>query len=173
MLDLIKSRYSTKAYSDREVPDELIEKIVQAGVWAPSGRNRQAVRFMVVKDKETIKTLSKVNAEVGGFPAGTDPFYNAPVVVVVFGDRDVNTHVEDGSLALGNMLNVAFSLGVGSCWVHRAKEMFETDECREIARKCGIPDNYIGVGNCILGYRAEGEERSPKDRVSGRIHYFE
>ena len=171
MLDLIKSRYSTKAYSDKEVYAELIEKIVDAGVWAPSGRNHQAVRFMVVTDKETIKNLSRVNAEVGGFPAGTDPFYNAPVVVVVFGDRDVHTHVEDGSLALGNMLNVAFSLGVGSCWVHRAKEMFETDECREIARKCGIPDSYVGIGNCILGY-PEGEPgRTVKPRVEGRVHF--
>ncbi len=169
MLDLIRSRYSTKAYSDKEVPAELIEQIVDAGVWAASGRNRQAVRFMVVTNKEVIKTLSRVNAEVGGFPAGTDPFYNAPVVVVVFADRDVHTHVEDGSLALGNMLNTAFSLGIGSCWVHRAKEMFEGDECRAIARECGIPDSYVGVGNCILGYSAE--TRSTKPRVEGRVHY--
>lgn len=171
MLNLIKSRYSTKKYSDREVPAELLEQIIDAGVWAPSGRNRQAVRFMVVKDKETIKMLSKVNAEVGGFPEGTDPFYNAPVVVVVFADRDIHTHVEDGSLALGNMMNVAHSLGVGSCWIHRAKEMFERDECREIARKCGIPDSYIGVGNCILGYGTEDSARSVKPRVEGRVHY--
>ena len=171
MLDLIKSRYSTKKYSDRDVSDELIEKIVDAGVWAPSGRNRQVVRFLVIKDKETIKILSKANAEVGGFPEGSDPFYGAPVVVVVFADRDIHTHVEDGSLALGNMLLAAHSLGVGSCWVHRAKETFEMDECREIARRCGIPDSYIGVGNCILGYAADGASFTVKPRVEGRVHY--
>lgn len=171
MLDLIKSRYSEKNYSDREVPADLLEQIIEAGVFAPSGRNRQAVRFMVVQDKDTIKFLSKLNARVGGFPEGTDPFYNAPVVVAVFADREVSTHIEDGSLALGNMLNVAFSLGVGSCWIHRAKEMFETDEGRAVAREYGIPDSYIGVGNCTLGYGAEGGTRAPKVRVQGRVHY--
>ncbi|MBE6548464.1 MAG: diguanylate cyclase [Ruminococcaceae bacterium] len=171
MLDLIKSRYSVKNYSDKQVPNEILEQIIEAGVYAPSGRNRQAVRFMVVQDKTTIEFLSKINAEVGGFPEGTDPFYNAPTVVVVFADRDVSTHVEDGSLALGNMLNVAFDLGVGSCWIHRAKQMFETSEGREIAREYGIPDSYIGIGNCTLGYGVDGEIRSPKERTQGRVHY--
>ena len=171
MLDLIKSRYSVKNYSGEQVSDELLKQIIEAGVYAPSGRNRQAVRFMVVQDKDTINTLARLNAKAGGFPEGTDPFYNAPTVVVVFADREVSTHVEDGSLALGNMLNVAFSLGVGSCWIHRAKQVFEMPEGRAIAREYGIPDNYIGVGNCTLGYGVDGEVRAPKERTQGRVHY--
>lgn len=172
MLDLIKSRVSVKSYSDREVPRELLEQIIEAGIWAPSGRNRQAVRFLVVTNPETIKILERLNAEAIDMPAGSTPFYGAPVVVSVFGDRDIHTHVEDASLALGNMMNVAHSLGVDSCWVHRAKEMYETDEGRKIAREAGIPDAYIGVGNCILGYRKETHNPTPKDRVQGRVHYI-
>ncbi len=172
MLDLIKNRVSVKNYTQKEVSAELLEKIIEAGVWAPSGRNRQAVSFLVVTDPEIIKTLERLNAEAIDMPQGSTPFYGAPVLVSVFGDRDVHTHVEDASLALGNMMNVAYSLEVDSCWIHRAREMYETEEGREIARAAGIPDSYIGVGNCILGYRAPTHNPVPKERVQGRVYYI-
>lgn len=169
-LDLLKERHSTKKYSDRAVPKELIDLVVQAGIYSPSGMNKQAVRFMVVDNPETVKEISNINAKVGNFPKGIDPFYGAGVVIVVFADRNIITHVEDGSLALGNMLNEAYSLGLGSCWIHRAKECFEDDTGRKIARDYGIPDEYIGIGNCILGYPEDGFEGKPKARVEGRVH---
>lgn len=170
ILNILKERYSTKKYSDRAVPSEIIDKVIEAGIYAPSGMNRQAVRLMVVEDRDTVREIAGINAAVGGFPEGIDPFYGAPVVIAVFADRGCPTHVEDGSIALANMLNEAFALGVGSCWIHRARECFETERGREIAREYGIPDEYIGIGNCILGYPAEGYEGKVKERVGGRVH---
>lgn len=170
ILDILKKRYSVKKYSDDKVPSEVIDKVTEAGIYAPSGLNRQAVRLMVVEDRDTVREIADINASVGGFPQGMDPFYGAPVVIVVFADRGCSTHIEDGSIALANMLNEAFSLGVGSCWIHRARECFETQRGREIAREYGIPDEYIGIGNCILGYPAQGYEGKVKERVSGRVH---
>lgn len=170
ILNILKERYSTKKYSDKAVPSEIIDKVIEAGIYSPSGMNKQAVRFMAVEDRETVREIAGINAAVGGFPEGIDPFYGAPVVIVVFADRECRTHVEDGSIALGNMLNEAFSIGIGSCWIHRAYECFETERGREIAREYGIPDGYVGIGNCILGYPANGYSGKAKERVDGRVH---
>ena len=150
-LELIKSRRSVKKYKDTPVEKELIDKIVEAGTWAATGRNRQSPIILAITDKETIATLSKVNAEIMG-AEGSDPFYGAPCVLVVLADKNVPTYVYDGSLVMGNMLLAAQSLGLGACWIHRAKEVFDMPEGKEILASLGIEGDYEGVGNLIVGY---------------------
>ena len=150
-LRTLTERRSIRSFSDKPVPREDIEKIIKAGLYAPTGRNTRDTLFLVVTNKELRDRLSKMNASVMG--SDNDPFYGAGTVIVVFADRNRTTTVEDGSCAMANLMNAAFSLGIDSCWIHRAREVFESKEGREIARSFGIPDEYIGIGNCILGYR--------------------
>ncbi len=147
----LKTRRSIRKYRDKAVSKETIQQIVEAGLYAPTGKNRRKILFLAITDKELRDKISKLNAAVMG--ADSDPFYGAPAVVVVFSDRNFPTYVEDGSCAMANLMNAAFSLGVDSCWIHRAREVFESEEGRAIARELGVPDEYIGIGNCILGYR--------------------
>lgn len=147
----LKTRRSIRKYSQKAVKREDIEAIIECGCYAPTGMNRRSTLFVAVTNKEIIAKMSKLNAAVMG--TEIDPFYGAPAVIVVFADRNVHTPVEDGSCAMTNLMNGAFSLGIDSCWIHRAKEVFESEEGRELARSLGVPDNYIGIGNCILGYR--------------------
>lgn len=156
------TRRSIKKYSDKPVSRDDIETIIKAGLYAPTGKNRRITAFVAVTNKELRDKISKLNAKVLG--ADVDPFYNAPAVIVVFADRDINTHVEDGSCAMQNLMTAAYSLGIDSCWVHRAKEVFDSEEGREIARTLGIPDSYVGIGNCILGYR-DCEYPTPVERI--------
>lgn len=166
ILNILKERRSVKRYKDTLPSDEEIEKIVEAGLYAACGRGTQGVKFLVVKNKELVLKLSKLNAGVMGIDK--DPFYNAPIVIVVFANKNNITYIEDGSLALGNMMNEAYSLGIDSCWIHRAKEMFENEEGRKIAREYGIEDEYVGIGNCVLGYR-NGEYPVTKSRLENRV----
>ena len=147
----LSDRRSIRSYSDKSVSKEIIDEILKAGLYAPTGRNSRDTLFLVVTNKELRDKLSALNAAVMG--ADSDPFYGAQTLIVVFADSTRHTYIEDGSLAMGNLMNAAFSLGVDSCWIHRAREVFESDEGRVIARSLGIPDNYVGIGNCILGYR--------------------
>ena len=147
----LTTRRSIRSFSDKPIAKSDIEKILQAGVYAPTGRNTRDTLFLVVTNKELRDRLSKLNAAVMGSEG--DPFYSAGTVIVVFADRTRTTTVEDGSCAMANLMNAAFSLGIDSCWIHRAREVFESEEGREIARSFWIPDEYIGIGNCILGYR--------------------
>lgn len=153
----IISRRSIKKYSLKKVEHELIEKIVKAGQCAPSGMNRQSYAFVVVENTNLIAELSKMNADV--IHANIDPFYGAQSLIIVFADSKVATHVYDGALAMSNLMNAAHSLGVDSCWIHRAKEMFETEKGKELMKKWGLPESYVGIGNCILGYRSEEPEK--------------
>ena len=159
-------RRSIRKYDDRPVPDALLDAVLQAGIHAPSGMNTQGVRLVAVRDPETVALMSKLNAAV--MNATTDPFYGAPCVVVVLADPEIyGGWVEDGALALGNMLNAAHALGLGSCWIHRAKQVFDSPEGKELQRKWGLPEHLRGVGNCILGYADENP--APKPRRGGRI----
>lgn len=154
VIDTIISRRTIKKYLDKPVAKELVETIVKAGTFAPSGMNRQSAIILAVTDKKTRDILSEINARL--LNINSDPFYGAPVVLVVLAKKDVRTNINDGSLVLGNMMIAAHSLGLGSCWIHRAKETFETEEGRRILEQNGInPDEYIGVGNCIVGYTDE------------------
>lgn len=159
------SRRSIRKYSDRQVPDDLLDQVLEAGLYAPTGMNRQNVIMVAVRDKETRDLLSKLNAAVMG--SDRDPFYGAPCVIVVLGDGDNYPIVENGSLVLGNLMNAAHAVGLGSCWIHRAKQVFDSPEGKELLKKWGLPEHLQGVGNCILGYPAEKPE--PKPRLDGRI----
>lgn len=155
----IIARRSVKKYEDKEVPMELVEIVAKAGTYAPSGMNKQAAKIIAVTNKELRDKLSRINLDIMGRGLATssghsDPFYGAPVVLVVLARKDVGTRIHDGALVMENMMVAAQSLGLGSCWIHRAKETFETEEGKQILRSLGIPDEYEGIGNCILGYPA-------------------
>lgn len=165
MYEDLLTRRSVRKYSDRPVEEEKLDRVLTAGLYAPTGMNNQLPVLVAVRDKATRDKLSRMNAAVMG--TSGDPFYGAPCVIVVLSDPERMTWVEDGSLVLGNLMNAAHSLGLGSCWIHRAKECFDTPEGKELLRAWGVPENYRGVGNCILGYAAEEPEAKP--RKSGRI----
>ncbi len=149
-LNTLKTRRSVRSYSNKLVDKEIIEQIIEAGTYAPSGMGKQSTCMVVLTDKDRISDISFLNANVMG--TNTDPFYGAPVVIIVFADSTVSTYIEDGALVMGNLMNAAHSLGVDSCWIHRAREVFSTEEGRDIMAKWGVPENYVGIGNCILGY---------------------
>ncbi|HJB55570.1 MAG TPA: nitroreductase [Candidatus Olsenella avistercoris] len=167
VIEAMRDRRSVRAYTDEVPSDELIERVVDAGLWAASGRGRQAPIVLAVTDRALRDRLSAMNARIMGAPEGTDPFYGAPVVLVVLADRSVPTHVYDGSLVMGNLMLAAHELGLGSCWIHRAREEFDTPEGRQILADLGVEGDYEGVGHCILGYAAEVPE--PKPRREGRL----
>ena len=152
VINTIISRRSIKKYLDKPVAKDLVETIVKAGTFAPSGMNRQSAIILAVTDKKTRDILSEINARL--LNINSDPFYGAPVVLVVLAKKDVRTNINDGSLVLGNMMIAAHSLGLGSCWIHRAKEEFESEEGKEILRNLGIEGEYEGIGHCIVGYAA-------------------
>ena len=166
-LQTLKNRRSVRSYLPEQIKDEELQQILEAGIYAPTGMGAQSPILVAVQDKETIAYLSKLNAAVMG--STSDPFYGAPTVVVVLADRSRGTCVEDGSLVIGNMLNAAASLGVGSCWIHRAKEVFDSPEGKSLLEKWGIQGDYVGVGNCILGY-AKGEVPAAKLRKENYIY---
>lgn len=149
-LKTLLERRSIRKFKPEQIGEEELNAILEAGMYAPSGSNQQSALFVVIQDKETLKKLSAMNAAVLG--KDIDPYYNAPTLILVFADKSKVTPVEDASLALGNMFNAAASLGLGSCWVHRTKQMFETKEGKDLLRKWGVAGDYIGVGSCILGY---------------------
>lgn len=148
----LKERRSVRAYRPEQISEDDLAQILEAGTYAPSGMGAQSAIMVVVQDPETIARLSKLNAAVMG--ANTDPFYGAPTVIVVLANQDRGTWLEDGSLVMGNLMNAAHSLGLGSCWIHRAREVFASDEGQALLRQWGIQGNYAGVGHCILGYPA-------------------
>ena len=165
MLENLKERRSIRKYKPAQVEDAHLDAILEAGLYAASGMNTQNTIMVAVRDKETRDQLSRMNAEVMG--STSDPFYGAPCVVVVLVEPERYTAVEDGALVMGNLMQAAYDIGVGSCWIHRARQMFESEEGKELLRKWGLREDLIGVGNCILGYA--DEEPAPKPRREGRI----
>lgn len=144
------TRRSIKKYKPDMVPEDVIERICEAGTYAATGRNLQAPIILAVTNKELRDKLSKMNAAIMG--GAGDPFYGAPVVLVVLADKNVNTHVYDGSLVMGNLMLAAHAEGLGSCWIHRAKEEFESEEGKAILKELGIDGDYEGIGHCVIGY---------------------
>lgn len=145
------NRRSIRKYKPEQITDEELNAVLEAGKYAPSGANQQSALFIAIQDKSVIEKVSKMNAAVMG-KTDIDPYYGAPTVILVFADKSKVTPVEDASLALGNMYNAAYSLGLGSCWVHRTGQMFDTDEGKTLLKDWGVVGDYIGVGSCILGY---------------------
>ena len=150
-LQAMLTRKSIKKYKPDAVPRELIDQIIAAGLNAPSGLNKQSPIILAVTNKEIRDELSLLNAGNDPFHRA-DPFYGAPVVLVVLADKSVHTYQYDGSLVMENMLLAAHGLGLGACWIHRAKETFERPEGKAILKKLGIEGDYEGIGNCIVGY---------------------
>ena len=162
----LTTRRSVTRYQPTQINRADLEKILKAGMNAPSGMGRQSAVMVVVQEPETVKQLSRMNAEVMG--VHTDPFYGAPTVIIVFADKEVPTYKEDGSLVMGNLLNAAHALGLGSCWIHRAKEVFNSAEGKALMKKWGLKDSLEGIGHCILGY-GEGPEPAEKPRKDDYI----
>lgn len=173
----IITRRSVKKYIDKAVPQELLEQIVKTGTYAPTGRNSQSPIIIAVTNKEMRDKLSRINLDIimgknlATSSGHSDPFYGAPVVLVVLAKKDVATRVYDGSLVMENMMVAANSLGLGSCWIHRAKETFETEEGKQILRDLGIEDEYEGIGNCIVGYAAENACKPQAERKPDWVYW--
>ena len=153
VMETIVNRRSTKKFKPEQIREEELQQILLAGTYAANGQGKQAGKIVVVQDPETREQLRAMNAGVMGM-TDMDPFYGAPTVLVVLADSQVRTWVEDGSLVIGHMLLAAASLGVGACWIHRAREEFDAPECKALLKKWGVPETYRGVGHCILGYAA-------------------
>lgn len=165
MLETLLNRRSIRAYTDRQVDEKTLNAVLEAGLYAPSAKNRQMTVMVAVRDRKTRDTLSRLNAQVLG--TESDPFYGAPCVIVVLSDPLNPCWVEDGSLVMGNLLNAAQELGLGGCWINRAREVFDTEEGKALLRAWGLPETLKGIGNCILGYAAESP--APKKRLPGRV----
>lgn len=162
IVESIINRKSVKKYKSEMVPESIIEQIIAAGKSAPSGMNKQSAIIIEITNQETRNKLSRLNAKVVNMNNDLDPFYNAPVVLVVLANKDIPTYIYDGSLVMENMLLAANALGVGGCWIHRAKETFETEEGKAILKSLGIEGNYEGIGNCIIGYPDETPIAKPR-----------
>ena len=160
-LDNLNGRRSCKKYQDKLVPEDIVAKIIEAGTNAANGKGAQAPIILAVMNKEVRDKLSKLNAEVMG--ADIDPFYGAPQVLVVLADRSVPTYIYDGSLVMGNMMTAAEELGVDSCWIHRARQVFDSEEGKQILKDLGIEGDFEGIGNLVIGYDDGGKrEKAPR-----------
>ena len=175
MNDVMKAlltRRSVRKYKQDKVPREVLDQIMEAGMYAPSAKNRQPWLILCVTNEALIDRMARLNAEVMGMKKEEyDPFFGAPAVLVVLAKKDVPTRVYDGSLMMGNLMNAAHAMGLGSCWVNRAYEVFESDAGKEILRELGVEEAYEGVGNCVLGY-IDGEVREAAPRMT-RVVYAE
>ena len=168
VLEALKNRRSVRKYKPEQITKEELNAVLEAGSYAPTGMGLQSPKIVVVQKPELIKKLSRMNAVVMG--TDKDPFYGAPTVLVVLADPRRSTFVEDGSLVMGNLMNAAYAVGLGSCWIHRAREVFESPEGKELLTQWGIPQDYIGIGHCILGY-TDGELPAAKPRKDYYIVY--
>lgn len=168
-LKTLLGRRSIRRYLPEPVRKEDLDAIVEAGIYAPSGKNFQSTKLVVVQDKAVIDQLEALNRQVLGNPEAT-PFYGANTVIVVLSDENNPNWLQDGSLVMGNLMNAAAAVGVGSCWINRALETFELPEGRELLTKWGLDANWKGVGNCILGY-TEDPVLADKPRKEGRVLY--
>ena len=168
----MKERRSIRKFKPDMPPKEMIDQIIEAGLYAASGRNEQAVITIAVTNKEVRDKLMKDNCKIGGWSESYDPFYGAPVILIVLGRKDRITYVYDGSLVIGNMMLAAHSLGLGSIWIHRAKEEFETEEYQTLLRELGVEGEWEGIGHCAVGYM-DCELPAPPDRKDGRVYWVE
>lgn len=166
-IENLLTRRSVRSYKPDAVPGDILDKIIEAGTYAATGMGAQSPIIVAVTNKEVRDKLSKMNAEIMG--NDSDPFYGAPVVLIVLADKSRGTYLYDGSLVMGNLMLAAHALGLGSCWIHRAKEEFESPEGKEILKSLGIEGDYEGIGHCILGY-ADGPEPAPKPRKASYVY---
>lgn len=168
-LRALETRRSCRAFKPDTIPDDVLQAILRAGTFAASGMGKQSPLIVAIANKELRDTLSQVNASFfPGAKEGYDPFYGAPVIVLVLANKDVPTYLYDGSLVMGNLMTAAQALGVDSIWIHRAKEEFESNFGKKLLAEWGIEGNYEGIGHCALGYRA-AELPAPAARKSDYV----
>ena len=172
VLNALTQRRSIRRYKADMPSKEDIQKIVEAGLYAPSGKGLQSSLVVAITDKGLRDRLMEMNRKIGGWAEGFDPFYGAPVVLLVLSDKSSYNHVYDGSLTMGNMMLAAHALGLGSCWINRAREEFESDEGKAILRELGIEGDWEGIGHCIVGY-IDGDAPQPAPRKAGRVVWAE
>ena len=153
-LKVLESRRSCRAYKPELIEEEKLQAIIKAGTYAATGMGKQSPIIIAVTNRDMRDKLYAMNEKIMGQGEGFDPFYGAPELLIVLADKEVPTCVYDGSLVMGNLMNAAADLGVDSCWIHRAKEEFESEEGKEILKNLGITGNYVGIGHLILGYAA-------------------
>ena len=170
IIENMKTRRSIRKFKSDALPQDVLDRILEAGTYAPTGMAAQSPVIIAVTNKELRDKLSAMNAKIMGKPEDFDPFYNAPVVLVVLADKSRPTHVYDGSLVMGNLMLAAHSEGIGSCWIHRAKETFESEEVKNILKELGITGDYEGIGNCVLGY-ADGDEPKAHPIKDNYVYY--
>ncbi len=168
-LKVLETRRSCRNFKPDMVKEEDLKAILRAGTYAATGMGKQSPIIIAVTDKELRDKISEENRKIGGWDEGFDPFYGAPVILIVLANKDIVTHVYDGSLVIGNLMNAAESLGVASIWIHRAKEEFESDFGKELLKKLGIEGDYEGIGHCALGYAAE-PARDPAPRKDNYVY---
>ena len=166
-LKVLETRRSCRNFKPDMIKDEELKAIIKAGTYAATGMGKQSPIIIAVTDKTLRDEISAENRRIGGWDEGFDPFYGAPVILIVLANKAVPTHVYDGALVMGNLMNAAESLQVASIWIHRAKEEFESDFGKNILKKLGIEGDYEGIGHCALGYAAE----PPKDPVPRKADY--
>ncbi len=154
-LKVLESRRSCRNFKPDMIKEEELNAILKAGTYAATGMGKQSPIIIAVTDKKCRDAIAEENRKIGGWNEGFDPFYGAPVILIVLADKKIPTYTYDGPLVMGNLMNAAESLGVGSIWIHRAKEEFESDFGKEILKKLGISGDYEGIGHCALGYAAE------------------
>ena len=170
IIQAMETRRSIRQFKPDMPRKEDLQQIIEAGLYAANGRGRQGAIILAVTNRELRDRLSALNREIGGFPEGKDPFYGAPAVLVVLADKSCPTGTYDGSLVMGNLMLAAHALGLGSIWIHRAKEEFDSEEGKAILAELGIEGDYEGIGHCILGY-ADGPAPEPKPRKEGYVRY--
>lgn len=169
-LKVLETRRSCRAYKPQLIEEEKLQAIIKAGTYAATGMGRQSPIIIAVTNKEMRDKLSAMNAKIMGQGDGFDPFYGAPELLIVLANKDMPTYIYDGSLVMGNLMNAAADLGVDSCWIHRAKEEFESEEGKEILKSLGIEGNYEGIGHLVLGYAA-APLKDAAPRKEGYVYY--
>ncbi len=168
----MKERRSIRKFKPDMPKKEDLQKIIEAGLYAASGMGRQDTIIVAVTDRALRDRLSAANRQIAGFPGEMDPFYGGPAVLIVLADKSSPVHVYDGSLTMGNMLLAAHSLGLGSIWVHRAKEEFEMPEYQQLLKDLGVEGEWEGVGHCVVGY-IDGDRPAAAERKPNRVFWAE
>ncbi len=175
MNEIIKAmieRRSIRKFKPDMPSREDLDQIVEAGLWAASSRDRQSSIIVVITNRELRDRLSAINCKIGGWDESVDPFYGGPAVLLVLSDKSNANLVYDGSLVIGNMMLAAHSLGLGSIWIHRARQEFEMDEYKQLLKDIGIEGEWEGIGHCIVGY-IDGEAPQAPPRKPGRVYYVD
>ncbi len=161
-VDVLKNRRAIRKFKPEQIKDEELNIVLEAGTYAPTGAGTQGVQIVAVQTPEYVAKVDELNAKAMGSP-GAHPYYGAPTIVLIFETDKCVTHELDGAAVCTNMVNAAYAAGLGSCWIHRSKQVFETEEGKELLKKWGLPETLTGVASIALGY-ADCENPEPKPR---------